>query len=167
MTMRLRHASHKRPPPALANGYVTFGSLNNPAKTTAVAIRNWAAALRAVPGSRMLLGSGMPGDAHILAGFAAHGIAPGRVEFVPKAPRAGYLEFYRRVDIGLDPFPYTGHSTSCDAFWMGVPVLTMTGDAAALPVSRAGASLLHALGLPELVAATPSRLGTKCGRSCE
>jgi predicted O-linked N-acetylglucosamine transferase (SPINDLY family) len=69
-------------------------------------------------------------------------------------PRSEYLKLYHRVDIGLDTFPYTGQTTSLDAYWLGVPVVSMTGKTAA---SRAGASLLLTLGLPELIAHAPEQ----------
>jgi predicted O-linked N-acetylglucosamine transferase (SPINDLY family) len=72
-----------------------------------------------------------------------------RVEFFELLPRREYLELYHRLDIVLDTFPYNGHTTSLDALWMGVPVVSLAGDA---PVSRAGLSQLTNLGLPELVA---------------
>jgi protein O-GlcNAc transferase len=64
------------------------------------------------------------------------------------------LELYHEIDVGLDTFPYTGQTTSLDAFWLGVPVITLVGNTA---VARAGRSLLENLGLPELVAATPEQ----------
>ncbi len=73
----------------------------------------------------------------------------GRVEFVELLPRQAYLELYHRVDIALDTSPYNGGITTCDALWMGVPVLTLPGEA---PVSRAGLSLLSGVGLGEFVA---------------
>ena len=79
------------------------------------------------------------------------GVERDRVTFVARQPRPRYLELHHRIDIGLDTFPYNGHTTSLDAFWMGVPVVTLVG---ATPVARAGLSLLTNLGLPELVAKT-------------
>jgi predicted O-linked N-acetylglucosamine transferase (SPINDLY family) len=73
------------------------------------------------------------------------------VEFVAYQPRCDYLELYHRIDIGLDTFPYNGHTTSLDALWMGVPVISRTGSTV---VSRAGLSLMTNLNLPELVADT-------------
>ena len=80
------------------------------------------------------------------------GIAPDRVAFVPHQPRRQYLELYHGIDLMLDTVPYNGHTTSLDALWMGVPVVTMVGGTT---VGRAGLSQLTNLGLPELVAATP------------
>jgi predicted O-linked N-acetylglucosamine transferase (SPINDLY family) len=79
----------------------------------------------------------------------AEGIQAGRVEFVVRQPRRDYLDLYHHLDIALDTFPYNGHTTSLDALWMGVPVVSLAGRA---PVSRAGLSQLTNLGLPELVA---------------
>jgi predicted O-linked N-acetylglucosamine transferase (SPINDLY family) len=81
-------------------------------------------------------------------------IDAGRIEFVEFAPRAQYLRTYRRIDIGLDTFPYNGHTTSLDSFWMGVPVVTLVGKTA---VGRAGWSQLCNLGLSEWAAATERR----------
>ena len=80
--------------------------------------------------------------------FVREGISAQRIEFVERAPRRTYLAYYQRLDIALDSFPYNGHTTSLDALWMGVPVVSRAGDA---PVSRAGWSQLSNLGLPELV----------------
>src|SRR5262249_55308000 len=82
------------------------------------------------------------------------GVSRDRVAFVAKQPRPRYLELYRRIDIGLDTFPYAGGTTSLDALWMGVPTVTLAGRTA---LSRAGLSLLSNLGLPELVAETPEQ----------
>jgi predicted O-linked N-acetylglucosamine transferase (SPINDLY family) len=80
------------------------------------------------------------------------GVEPGRVEFVEYQPREAYLRTYHRIDIGLDTFPYNGHTTSLDAYWMGIPVVTLCGQMA---VSRAGFSQYSNLGLTELVAHDP------------
>ena len=140
------------PLPALGNGYVTFGSLNNFCKVTTAVLAQWARVLSAVPRSRLLLLS-QPGShrQRVLEGMAAGGIAPERIEFAPFRPRLEYLALYRRVDLGLDTFPYNGHTTSLDAFWMGVPVVSRLGDTV---VGRAGWSQLCNLGLPELAGAT-------------
>lgn len=141
------------PTPALAAGRVTFGCLNNYCKATPPALDAWRALLRAVPGSRLLLHA-QPGAhrqrAH--AFFADGGVDPGRVEFVGFSPLADYFRLYDRIDVGLDPFPYCGGTTTCDALWMGVPVVSLAGATA---VSRAGLSILTNAGLPELVARTP------------
>ena len=82
------------------------------------------------------------------------GIDPGRVEFIPRQSRRDYLELYHRIDVGLDSFPYNGHTTSLDSFWMGVPVVTLVGQTA---VARAGWSQLSNLGLTELAGQTPGQ----------
>ena len=79
----------------------------------------------------------------------AAGIDPQRVEFFARRPRRDYLALYRLVDVGLDPFPYNGHTTSLDALWMGVPVISL---AAGQTVSRGGLSQVSNLGLEEFVA---------------
>ncbi|MGQ3031730.1 MAG: O-linked N-acetylglucosamine transferase family protein, partial [Ferrovibrionaceae bacterium] len=85
------------------------------------------------------------------ARFAAHGIAEERIAFMPYAPsQAEHLALYAEIDVALDPFPYNGTTTTCEALWMGVPVVALAGQRL---VARVGASLLGATGLDELVAA--------------
>jgi predicted O-linked N-acetylglucosamine transferase (SPINDLY family) len=121
---------------------------------TPAAIRAWAAILTAVPSSRLLVA--VPGDPachprlrHLLA---LAGVPPDCCELVARTPSwQQYLERYNRIDIALDPFPYAGTTTTCDAMWMGVPTVTLAGQT---HVSRTGVSLLNAVGLPELIAQT-------------
>ena len=139
------------PPPADRNGYITFGCLNNPAKITERAIALWCQILRQVPDSRLLL-LGPPGVRHIDSLFAAGGISADRISRLGHLTRPKYLTTFNDIDIALDCFPYNGHTTSCDGFWMGVPLVTLTGNSY---VSRMGVSLLTNLGLPEWIARTP------------
>jgi predicted O-linked N-acetylglucosamine transferase (SPINDLY family) len=138
------------PLPALARGGITFGSLNNFCKVNLSVLALWARVLVALPGSRLLLQC-QPGRhrQRVLETLGAGGVAPERIEFAPFRPRADYLALYRQVDVGLDTFPYNGHTTSLDAFWMGVPVVTRLGETV---VGRAGWSQLCNLGLRELAA---------------
>lgn len=137
-------------PPVMALGLVTFASLNNYSKVNEPLLKLWARVLAAVPQSRlMLLG---PQGAHrqrVVEIMNAEGVRGERIEFVIEAPRREYLERYHRVDVMLDSFPYNGHTTSLDALWMGVPVVSLAGEQI---VSRAGLSQLSNLGLRELVA---------------
>jgi len=82
------------------------------------------------------------------------GIAPDRVEFVPLCPRPQYLDYYHRIDIGLDTFPYNGQTTTLDAYWMGVPVVTIVGNMA---VARSGMSLARNFGTPQWIADSPEQ----------
>jgi protein O-GlcNAc transferase len=138
--------------PAKTNGFVTFGSFNNIAKLTPPVIALWAQLLLAVPGSRLVLKWKSLGRAAVrnsfLARFAAHGVAPERIECRGSSSHFLALAEYNDIDIALDPFPFNGGLTSCEALWMGVPVLTLTGDS---PIARQSASLLEALALPELI----------------
>ena len=136
--------------PALSRGYVTFGCLNNPCKLTDHALRLWAPVMRTLPGSRLLL-MAPPGRHrhHVLQRLETHGIASQRIDFVAYRPRAEYLSSYHDVDLGLDTFPYNGHTTSFDSFWMGVPVITRVGQTC---VGRGGLSQLAQLDLVELAA---------------
>jgi predicted O-linked N-acetylglucosamine transferase (SPINDLY family) len=132
---------------------LTFGSLNNFCKVNETTLRLWAAVLRAVEGSRLLLHC-PAGNAQGRIGhwFEAQGITPRRLEFVPRtATRAEYLRLWERIDIGLDPFPYNGGTTTCEALWMGTPVVSLAGPSA---ISRLGLSILNNVGLPELAAAS-------------
>ena len=140
------------PLPALSTGRVTFGSLNNFAKMHEGVLARWARVLQAVENSRLLM-SCPEGEARdrVRAWIEARGIAPGRVDFSGYLRRREYLSLYHRIDIGLDPFPYNGMTTTCDSLWMGTPVLTLPGKT---PASRAGLSLLSTVGLQELVASS-------------
>jgi predicted O-linked N-acetylglucosamine transferase (SPINDLY family) len=147
------------PSPCAANpgGGITFGALNNPAKVSPGALRAWAEVLRALPDARLLLkGPGLQeeaADRRARERLAAHGLPLDRVELVGQvASRAEFLGTFGRVDVALDTFPYNGTTTTCEALWMGVPVLTYAGRVHA---ARVSASLLTAAGLPELVAASP------------
>jgi predicted O-linked N-acetylglucosamine transferase (SPINDLY family) len=142
------------PLPALGGGGVTFGSFNALTKITPATVRLWAGAMAAVPGSRLLLKARMTRDGatrdRLLALFAAAGVAADRIAFAPwQLQTRAHLETYHQVDIALDSFPYNGTTTTCEAHWMGVPVVTLAGDRHA---ARVGASLSHALGLDHLVA---------------
>jgi protein O-GlcNAc transferase len=138
------------PLPALENGTVTFGSLNNFCKVNEPVLSLWARVLGKVKDSRLVISSHAGSHwQRTLDTLERKGVKAHRVEFVEYRPRREYLESYRQLDIVLDPFPYNGGVTTCDALWMGVPVVSLTGEA---PVSRAGLSLLTNLGLPKLVA---------------
>jgi predicted O-linked N-acetylglucosamine transferase (SPINDLY family) len=143
------------PLPALDRGAITFGSLNNFCKVNEDVLRLWAQVLAATPGSRLLLlaREGSHRD-ETRAFLEREGIAPDRVTFAAPLPRARYLELYHQIDLGLDPFPYPGHTTTFDSLWMGVPVVTLAGGT---PVGRGGVSILSNLGLPELIARTPEQ----------
>ena len=134
---------------------ITFGCLNNFCKVNDGCLALWARVLQAVPRSRLLLLAprGQARD-RVLARLQQEGIAAARVEFADKQPRPEYLKLYHQIDLGLDPLPYNGHTTSLDAFWMGVPTLTLLGKTV---VGRAGWSQLCNLGLKELAAETPEQ----------
>jgi protein O-GlcNAc transferase len=140
---------------ARENGSVTFSCLNNFCKINEHVLRLWARILRAVPASRLLLLAPM-GSARqsVIRMMVDEGIKPSRIEFSSFLPRQQYLELYSRADIGLDTFPYNGHTTSLDSFWMGVPVITLAGQTS---VGRAGVCQLMNLDLPELIAEHPDK----------
>ena len=143
-------APEVNPLPALAREAVTFGCLNNFCKVSPAALSTWGRLLRAVPGSRLLLHAREGRHRqHVLDVLGDQGIDPQRVEFVGHVPRPEYFALHHRIDIALDPFPYGGGTTTCDALWMGVPVVSLAQDPA---YSRAGLSLLSNVGLTELVA---------------
>jgi len=141
--------------PALAQGHVTFGCFNNFMKLNREVFALWARVLVATRGSRLLLRAPEGWARDFASGvLEEHGVAREHVEFVGMQNRHDYLATHRKVDIALDSFPYNGHTTSLDAFWMGVPVVTLVGDTVA---GRAGLCQAHNLGLPELVASTPDQ----------
>jgi len=138
-------------PPALSNGFVTFGCLNNFYKIRPRVLDAWTKLLLEVPDSRLVLHAHAGSHRQrVRSRFEAAGIDPTRIEFVAAQSLAGYFDTYRRIDIALDPFPFPGATTTLDAIWSGVPVVTLAGNSA---VSRAGVSILSNLGLTELIAA--------------
>jgi protein O-GlcNAc transferase len=142
--------------PALANGFVTFGSFNAPAKHNSRVLDVWASILRAVPGSRLLLkGRGLDRGklrSGTLAVFEKAGIATERVRLQSYDSDVNdHLSRYAEIDIGLDPFPYNGVTTTCEALWMGVPVVGLRGNRHS---ARMCASLLTNAGLAQCVAET-------------
>lgn len=145
--------------PALETGTVTFGSFNTLPKVNEKVVALWAEVLRNVPHSRLFIKSPPltdPVTAERYFGlFESHGIGRDRVELIGHtATQAAHLELYKRMDIALDPFPYNGTTTTCEALWMGVPVITLAGERHA---GRVGVSLLNALGHPEWIAQTPEQ----------
>jgi len=143
------------PLPAQEAGHITFGSCNNTSKHTPEVFALWAEVLSAVPDSRLLLkylnryaSTGL--RRRVEQAFASYGIDPGRLEFVAgERNRRDQLALLNAVDIALDPFPFNGSTTTFEALWMGVPVVTLAGTRF---LSRVGASVLHQVGLDELVA---------------
>jgi protein O-GlcNAc transferase len=153
----LRNAPEPTSPPCLKTGTVTFGSFNNPAKISGATFDAWAKLLRRLPEARLLLKARPFADAATRALFLAHlgarGIAEDRVELLSWLPGAAeHLALYHRVDIALDPFPYNGTTTTFEALWMGVPVITLRGHRHA---GRVGASLLTQIRLTDLIANSP------------
>ena len=142
------------PPPMEQRGHVTFGSFNNFNKVTDEVLCLWRQVLDAVPGARLLVKSRIfdhgEGRAMVAERLARCGILAARVEM--RGFSRGYLAEYGDVDIALDPFPYTGGITTCEALSMGVPVVTLAGESHG---ARFGVSLLTNAHLPELVAQTP------------
>ena len=143
-------------PPALACGHITFGSFNNLSKVTAEVVRVWSAILHRVDRSRLLLKSPALADHNTRQRYAdqfnAQGVALERLEFLARVEATtDHLALYDRIDIALDPFPYNGTTTTCEALWMGVPVVTMSGR---LHAGRVGTSLLSSIGAKDWIAET-------------
>ena len=152
------------PLPALENGFVTFGSFNNLTKLDPDTLALWAQVLAAVPASRLILKTRSLGDSQMQQQVAAHfsrrGIDEGRLMLRGwEAQTASHLAHYNNVDIALDPAHYNGATTTCEALLMGVPVATRRGNT---HMSRLGASLLTAAGLPEHIAANDEGFVALC-----
>jgi predicted O-linked N-acetylglucosamine transferase (SPINDLY family) len=141
------------PPPSIENGYATFGSFNNLAKITPEVVAVWAEILRRVPAARLILKYRGLADQTVKRRyvdlFAAQGVQPQRLELLPASSYAEYLATYHRVDVALDPFPFSGSVTTCEALWMGVPVVTCPLETFA---SRHSQGHLSNLGLTETIA---------------
>lgn len=148
-------APNLTPPPAVAKGYVTFGSCNNLGKLNADVIALWARVLHAVPGSRLLLKYvnrfADPAVRERFGSlFADRGIDRSRIVFNAEVlGRARHLDILNEIDIALDPFPFNGCTTSFEALWMGVPFVTLSGTRF---VGRVGEGMLRRIGLDDLVA---------------
>lgn len=147
-------APEPAPPPCLSAGHVTFGSFNNLAKVSSETLDAWAAILRRLPGARLLIKSLALRDPatadRLIRRLEARGVARDRVETIGWIEaRDGHFALYRRVDIALDTFPYNGTTTTCDALWMGVPVIALAGRR---HVERVGVSLLTNAGFSDLIA---------------
>jgi protein O-GlcNAc transferase len=142
------------PPPVARNGFITFGSFNNAAKLSDHTLDIWAGAMNAVPGSRLRLKAATMAQPSlredIERAMAARGVAADRLTLHARdADDQSHLALYNEVDIGLDTFPYNGATTTCEALWMGVPVVSLRGRT---HTSRMGASLLSAIGQTDWVA---------------
>ena len=139
--------------PATQRGHVTFGSFNNFIKMTQEVLQTWARILQRVPTSMLLLKyrsfEAQKIRALVLAAFAKHGVQPARIHFLGSDDYHTHLRAYHQVDIALDTFPHNGDTTTCDALWMGVPVVVNTG---VNHVGLMGASRLRSVGLEDLVA---------------
>ena len=147
------------PLPGGREGFITFGSFNNLAKINPCVVQTWAAIMKRVPRSKLLLKSRQLADETVRARyrnmFAEQDLEPDRIEMAVFTPTAGeHMAMYNRVDIALDPFPYNGTTTTFDAFRMGVPVIALAGDRHA---ARVGADILARVGHPELVAEDEQR----------
>lgn len=140
--------------PSDANGYVTFGTLNNPYKFTREAIALWAEVMRNVPNSRFLMVRWTDSSTlrchHLMEEFARNGIAADRLYFMRNDPGA-HLPCYHQIDLSLDTFPVTGGNTTADALWMGVPVVTLRGPSYHQRISHA---ILNHAGLGDLSCGT-------------
>lgn len=118
--------------PAKENGFITFGNLNNPAKTNSYSIKMWSKILKEVPNSKLMLKSRKFMEEfvqkHLYESFAKNGIEADRLIIEGGEKHQQFLNVYNRIDIALDPHPYTGGLTTCEAIWMGVPVVTLPGE---------------------------------------
>lgn len=142
-------------------GSVVFGSFNTLAKVTDEVVALWSRLLGEVPGSRLILKhnvlAGEQGREVVRGRFAARGVDPARLGLLGPTPLREHLEAYARIDVALDPFPFSGATTMCDALFMGVPVVTMRGETSA---SRVGASILTYVGASEWIAGSEDQYTT-------
>ncbi len=138
------------PLPALANGYITFGSFHRASKVSREVVAQWARLLRAVPTAKMLLGGLQKGiDDNLLALFDAEGIDRARLILRERTTVYGFLQQHHEVDVCLSPFPYSGSTTICHALWMGVPTLATIGPT---NPSHAAVCYMAHLGLSSFIA---------------
>lgn len=140
-------------PPALTNNYITFACFNNVSKVTNAVLRTWARVIRGTPQSRLFIKAQVVGEVdqcrQLVERLASFGIDEDRLILEDYGSRSDYFAAHRRVDIALDPFPYPGGTTTAEALWMGVPVLTMEGKTF---LARQGCGLLTNAGLTDWIA---------------
>ena len=143
-------------PPCKRRGFATFGSFNQAMKLSPTVRSLWASILLRLPDSQLVIVGVQPGRATegLLREFAGAGIDPARLTILPYLPLEEYYRRFNEVDIALDTMPYSGGTTTCDALWMGVPVLTLPGSR---PSSRSAASLLTSAGLGDWIAPNPGQ----------
>jgi protein O-GlcNAc transferase len=143
-------AGEVAPCPVRERGEVTFGCLNHFGKVTPQMLRVWMRLLHELPGAAILMHV-TPGNSRqrVLDLFAQAGIDPQRIQFEGRVHPRDYFQLYGKIDIALDTSPFAGGTTTCDALWMGVPVVTMRGQTV---IGRGGVSILTNVGLPQLVA---------------
>ncbi len=139
---------------AQPDNIITFGSFNNLSKLSSEVVKCWSQLLKEVTNSRLVLKARQLSDPfmqeRVLNQFALHGISSNQLILLPNTP--SYMADYNKIDIALDTFPRTGGVTTADALWMGVPVITMSGQRY---IERQGASILNQIGLEELITSTP------------
>jgi protein O-GlcNAc transferase len=145
------------PLPAPADGTVTFASFTNLAKLPPILLDCWAEILLLIPTSKLLIAAGGLQSSNlqkeIRARFETKGIDPTRLELMGKKPLREYFALHHRADVYLDTFPVNGHTVTCHALWMGLPVITLAGE---VHCQRLGASVLSNLGMGELIAKSPA-----------
>jgi predicted O-linked N-acetylglucosamine transferase (SPINDLY family) len=139
--------------PAISTIGITFASFNNRAKITETVIRTWSTILNLIPGARLIIKSRELADTatcrELVKQFEDCHVNPEQLELIGFLPFRSHLALYHRVDVALDTFPYNGTTTTCEAFWMGVPVIALKG---ASHISRVGVSLLTSVGLDSFIA---------------
>jgi predicted O-linked N-acetylglucosamine transferase (SPINDLY family) len=160
LTFQVTHeAPPVAPPPCLAKGHLTFGSLVSGYKIVPEVLDAWSAILRGAPESRLVLANSLLGSkqnaAWLRRRFADRGIDPSRLDLLPPAGHREFLGYYDRIDLALDAFPYNGGTTTMEAIWQGVPVLTFDGDRWA---SRTSQTLLRRSHLAGFVAGTKDEM---------
>jgi len=139
--------------PALTAGTITLGCLNNFSKVSPGAMETWATLLNRLGSARLVLHTIIGSHREKVIRFMTdRGVAADRLDIVGRVSPEEYFTTYQRIDLAVDPFPYAGGTTTCDALWMGIPVVTLAGRTA---VGRAGVSILSNVGLDELIAGTP------------
>jgi len=148
------YASEIRKQSVLEADDITFGSFNHRAKITPIVVKLWSEILTSLPNTKLVLKYRSLSDNGtqnlLLEMFLKNGVFPERIKFVGHIPSPiGHLELYNSIDIGLDTFPYNGTTTTCEAMWMGTPVIVLSGQN---HISRVGVSLLSNIGLTELIA---------------